>query len=185
MGIASKLFKAHTIGQLNRGLISRINRKEFEIVVVMIGGLTDSISTEIARYADQVINVMPPVPAAMKALADAQFDILFYPEIGMDPLTYTLAHSRLAPVQAMTWGHPETSGLRTIDYFLSTNDLDPPGNDKYYTERLHRLPCLGTWYERPVPQPTRVVRSLVCQHRAFCLAARSRCSNSIRISILF
>ncbi len=157
VGIASKLFKAHTIGQLNRGLISRINRKEFEIVVVMIGGLTDSISTEIARYADQVINVMPPVPAAMKALADAQFDILFYPEIGMDPLTYTLAHSRLAPVQAMTWGHPETSGLRTIDYFLSTNDLDPPGNDKYYTERLHRLPCLGTWYERPVP-PTNARR---------------------------
>jgi predicted O-linked N-acetylglucosamine transferase (SPINDLY family) len=157
VGIASKLFKAHTIGQLNRGLISRINRKEFEVVVVMIGGLTDSISTEIARYADQVINVMPPVPAAMKALADAQFDILFYPEIGMDPLAYTLAHSRLAPVQAMTWGHPETSGLRTIDYFLSTNDLDPPGNDKYYTERLHRLPCLGTWYERPVP-PTNARR---------------------------
>ena len=34
VGIASKLFKAHTIGQLNRGLISRINRKEFEIVVL-------------------------------------------------------------------------------------------------------------------------------------------------------
>lgn len=150
VGIVSKLLKAHTIGQLNRGLISRINRKEFEIVVALIGGVADSVSQEIARYADRVINVMPPVPAAMKALANAQFDILFYPEIGMDPLTYTLAHSRLAPAQAMTWGHPETSGLRTIDYFLSTNDLDPPGNDKYYTERLHRLPRLGTWYERPM-----------------------------------
>lgn len=150
IGFLSKYLKGHTIGQLNRGLISRINRREFEVVLFMIDGVTDSLSQEIARSADRMIPLALPVPAAMATVLREELDLLFYPELGMDPLTYTLAHSRLAPVQAATWGHPDTSGLKTIDYFLSSDDLDPPGNERYYTEKLHRLSRLATWYERPL-----------------------------------
>ena len=38
----------------------------------------------------------------------------------MSPTTYFLAFSRLAPVQIASWGHTETTGIDTIDYFLST-----------------------------------------------------------------
>jgi predicted O-linked N-acetylglucosamine transferase (SPINDLY family) len=149
VGFLSKYLKAHTIGQLNKGLITRLDRGRFEVVLLMIDGVSDVFSREIAQAADRVVPVAPPVPAALAAVAAEELDILFYPELGMDPLTYTLAHSRLAPVQAATWGHPDTSGLKTIDLFVSSADLDPPGNEKYYTERLHRLPRLATWYERP------------------------------------
>lgn len=39
-------------------------------------------------------------------------DILIYPEIGTEPVSYFLAFSRLAPVQAAWWGHPDTTGKK-------------------------------------------------------------------------
>jgi predicted O-linked N-acetylglucosamine transferase (SPINDLY family) len=64
----------------------------------------------------------------------------------MDPMT-ELASLRLAPLQAASWGHPETSGLPTIDYYLSAEAFEPPGAQQYYTERLVTLPGTGCSYE--------------------------------------
>src|SRR4029450_704946 len=58
-----------------------------------------------------------------------------------------LASLRLAPVQCLTWGHPETSGYPTIDYFLSSDLMEPPGGEDHYTEKLIRLPTLSVYYE--------------------------------------
>jgi predicted O-linked N-acetylglucosamine transferase (SPINDLY family) len=57
-----------------------------------------------------------------------------------------LASLRLAPVQVTSWGHPETTGLPTLDYFLSSQIMEPPDAQQYYTEELVRLPHLGTCY---------------------------------------
>jgi predicted O-linked N-acetylglucosamine transferase (SPINDLY family) len=41
-----------------------------------------------------------------------------------------------------------TSGLPTIDYFLSAEDLEPPDAVEHYSESLIRLPHLGCCYQR-------------------------------------
>jgi predicted O-linked N-acetylglucosamine transferase (SPINDLY family) len=69
----------------------------------------------------------------------------------MMPYSYTLAFERVAPVQLVTWGHPVTTGLPTIDYFLSSTALEPPGSEAFYSEQLLRLPRLGVYYEPPEP----------------------------------
>ena len=61
---------------------------------------------------------------------------MFYPDIGMSPYTYTLALKRLAPIQATSWGHPNTTGLNTIDYFLSSDSIEPDDCKDSYTEQL-------------------------------------------------
>jgi predicted O-linked N-acetylglucosamine transferase (SPINDLY family) len=74
----------------------------------------------------------------------------------MDPTAGRLAAIRLAPVQCVAWGHPETTGLPTIDYFLSSDLMEPPDAQSHYTERLVRLPHLGLYYEpdtKPPPTP--------------------------------
>jgi protein O-GlcNAc transferase len=71
--------------------------------------------------------------------------------VGMDSLPYYLAHSRLAPVQCVTWGHPLTTGLPTIDYFISSEDLEPSGAEAHYTEKLVKLPHLANYFYRPEP----------------------------------
>jgi protein O-GlcNAc transferase len=55
-----------------------------------------------------------------------------------------LAAQRLAPVQLASWGHPSTTGLPTIDLFLSAAGMEPDGADAHYTERLVRLPGLSS-----------------------------------------
>jgi predicted O-linked N-acetylglucosamine transferase (SPINDLY family) len=74
---------------------------------------------------------------------------IFYPEIGMDVMTAKLAALRLAPVQFASWGHPMTTGLPTIDAFLSAAAFEPTDGDAHYRERLVRLPNLGVRY-RPL-----------------------------------
>ena len=75
--------------------------------------------------------------------------MLVFAEVGMDAVTYTLAFSRMAPIQCATWGHPDTTGSPAIDYFISSELLETAEADAHYTERLVRLPNLGTYYERP------------------------------------
>jgi predicted O-linked N-acetylglucosamine transferase (SPINDLY family) len=65
----------------------------------------------------------------------------------MDAMTVKLASLWLAPVQCASWGHPETSGLPTIDYYLSSDLMEPHDAGDHYAERLVRLPNLSIYYE--------------------------------------
>ena len=114
--------------------------------------------------------------AARQIVADAKLDILFFTDIGMEPFTYFLAFSRLAPVQCVTWGHPVTSGLKTVDYFISNPHMDPPGTEDHYAERLVRLPRFTSHYRRPnLPAPggrdslglSKTARLYVCPQSLF------------------
>ena len=72
--------------------------------------------------------------------------VLIYPEIGMDPMTVKLAALKLAPIQCTSWGHCDTSGLPSIDYYISSDLMEPPKADHHYTEKLIRLPNLSAFY---------------------------------------
>ena len=67
----------------------------------------------------------------------------------MSPTTYFLAFSRLAPVQIVSWGHPETTGIDTIDYFLSSTLLETNLKVKKYSERLICLSQFPLYYKPP------------------------------------
>jgi predicted O-linked N-acetylglucosamine transferase (SPINDLY family) len=85
--------------------------------------------------------------------------ILIYPEIGMDRGSAWLAAQRLAPIQCVSWGHPNTTGYPTLDYFLSSALMEPPDGQLHYTERLVRLPNLSIYYEPPELPPLTVDRA--------------------------
>ena len=84
--------------------------------------------------------------ANRQQIADQQFDIIVYPEIGMCPKTRWIAFSRLAPIQINTWGHSDTSGLPNIDYFVSSKYFNSPDDQCQYSEKLIRFNSLGTYY---------------------------------------
>jgi predicted O-linked N-acetylglucosamine transferase (SPINDLY family) len=71
---------------------------------------------------------------------------VIYPEIGMDATTLRLASLRLARVQLAAWGHPLTTGLATIDGYLSAQAFEPEGAQAHYVEQLLALPGLGCAY---------------------------------------
>lgn len=152
LGVLSKYLCDHTIGHLNLGLIERLPKDQLEIVLLRLSGPSDPIAQRYAAAANQVIPVAEDITAALQTIATARLDMLFYPDVGMDPFTFTLAASRLAPLQVTTWGHPDTTGLPTMDAFLSVvHEL--PEAVEHFTERLIRLPCLGVGLERPPAPP--------------------------------
>jgi predicted O-linked N-acetylglucosamine transferase (SPINDLY family) len=99
--------------------------------------------------------VQPP-KAWAESIRAWQPDVVLYPEIGMDLATAYLASLRLAETQVAMWGHPHTTGLPTIDYFLSADALEPSDAEQHYTERLIRLPRLGCCFAPAQVAPTAV-----------------------------
>jgi predicted O-linked N-acetylglucosamine transferase (SPINDLY family) len=89
---------------------------------------------------------LPSGAAWRQAVVAVAPHVLLYPEVGIDPMAGRLAAQRLAPVQCVAWGHPVTTGMPAVDYFLSSALMEPPEGDTQYTERLVRLPDLGLCY---------------------------------------
>jgi predicted O-linked N-acetylglucosamine transferase (SPINDLY family) len=84
---------------------------------------------------------------------------VIYPELGLHPFTYFLAFARLAPLQITTWGHAATSGLDSIDVFLGSSLLDPPGAERFYSETLVRLDPPPISYRPQFERATRADRA--------------------------
>ncbi len=143
-------FRNHTISRLTRGLIDRLSREQFHVTVVMVGGGSDHETQAILQSADHGIVMSADLQPLRESLARKQFDIIFYPDLGMTESTYLLSFARLAPLQCVTWGHPDTTGVDTIDYFISSTDLEPENAENHYTESLVKLNHLPVYYNRPV-----------------------------------
>jgi len=149
VGLVSTYFKNHTIGKLNLGTVRNIDRERFSVHVFSIGDHQDRTATAFRRCADHYEAVPRSLDAARAAIARANLDVLLFTDIGMEPVTYFLAFSRLAPVQCVTWGHPITTGIDTVDYFISAVDAECDGNERHYSERLVALRTMQPHYARP------------------------------------
>ena len=150
IGIISNFLCYHTIGKLNYGIIKNLSREKFNVRLFRFsGGREDHLSKTINEAADEVIILPKRLKHARREIAEHSPDVLFYLDIGMDPLTYFLAFSRLAPVQCVTWGHPVTTGIPNMDYFISSDKSEPPGAEEHYSERLILPDRLTTYYYRP------------------------------------
>ena len=150
LGLISRYFHDHTIGELMRGVIAHLPRDKFEVNVLTFPGPRDAVSQFIQQHADRYVELPTQQPAIRQKIVDLQLDVLFYTDLGMDSLTWSLAFSRLASVQCTTWGHPVTTGLKTIDYYLSSESFETDSSDKHYTEKLVRLKGLPSYCYRPV-----------------------------------
>ncbi|ACB77232.1 tetratricopeptide repeat protein [Opitutus terrae] len=159
VGFLSAFLTGHTIGKLYQGFLRHLDRQRFEVYLIRAPeSKRDGVGAQLGAYCDKVISLAGPLRTQQQRLADQELDVLFYPDIGMAPYPYCLAHARLAPVQAVSWGHPVTTGLRTIDYFVSAQPIEPQGAAAHYSEtliRLERLPCFYEPFVVPSAIPSR------------------------------
>jgi len=97
---------------------------------------------------DEFIFLPKSLKKSREIIRFLKLDILVYCEIGMDYKPYLLAYNRLAPIQINTWGHSETSGIDTIDHFISSSLYELPYeiSKNYYSEKLILTESLCTCY---------------------------------------
>jgi len=149
IGIVSRFFHEHTIGLLNQGIMEKLSREKFHVKIFRFHGKEDALTKSIDGAADEAVILPNELAAARSIIAKHPLDILFYPDIGMDPLTYFIAFSRLSPVQCTTWGHPVTTGIPNMDYYISAENAEPPGANDHYSETLILLKRFAMYCRRP------------------------------------
>jgi len=143
--ISSYFTDGHTIHKVFAGILDHLSREKFDVTVFTI---QSAILPEI-RLPYSHIDLVEDVQKACTAIQAENLDILFYTDIGMDSLTWFLAHYRLAPLQFATWGHPVTTGVETIDYYISSRLFEPEDAQSHYSEKLILMETIPAYFYRP------------------------------------
>ena len=148
LGVVSGQVRRHPVWDVVlRGIIAHLDRGRFEIFLYHTGSMVDEETAWARGRVDRFVQGPKPTEAWLREIAQHQPDVLFYPEVGMDPATCALAALKLAPLQAVGWGHPVTTGLPSMNVFLSAELLEGPGAERHYRETLIRLPGTGVCTE--------------------------------------
>lgn len=150
VGYVSSRWYNHSVSRTHLGWLEAHSQDRFEVFAYHAGSRTDDW-TEDARRASAVFRHLPDdMEEACRAIVSDRLHVLVFLEIGRAERMTQLAALRLAPVQCTTWGDPVTSGLPTVDYYLSGDLMEPEDAQNYYTEKLVRLPGIGVYLRKPV-----------------------------------
>jgi protein O-GlcNAc transferase len=134
------------------GWLQHADRNAFELHLFPLKNQDDWMSGYLGSLVDCCHDPATNTDAAARLIRAADLDVLVYPEIGMAPISMRLAALRLAPVQCVAQGHPVTTGLPTLDYFISNDAMEPANAAGHYTERLVTLAGIGLCVP-PAPPP--------------------------------
>jgi len=150
VGIVSSHLMHHSISRYYTTLITSLDRERFDVRVWYLGAARDFNTEFIGGKVDKFTHVAEDLLTTAGTIRSNQVDALVYLETGTDPRHQVLAAMRLAPIQCVLAGHPVTSGLPNVDFYISGEALEPVAAEQHYRERLVRLPGIGAC---PTPPP--------------------------------
>lgn len=151
--VSGRMTKLSSVMKDRLGVIKLLDRTKFTVALVTFSDPSDKFGHMAKAAVDEYYRCNTNnFIQTRNVLASLRFDVIVYCELGFGPYTYPLAHCRLAPVQVTTWGHSDTSGIPTIDHYISSSlyELDDINKARmHYSENLilHRSLC--THYYRP------------------------------------
>ena len=154
IGFISDYLTDHTIGKLFKGIILRLDQKKFDVIVFHTektknGSILKQLKD--AEHQGLIKNYFLPdsFNEKQKIILKEKLDILFYPEIGLSIQLYYLSFIKLATYQITSWGHPETTGNPSIDYFITSKLIETNEGQKNFSENLILLDYLPMYYYTP------------------------------------
>lgn len=154
--LVGSVFRDCTAGAYFGGWVGWLREAGFEVVLYQLGPHRDAETERMAAIASRFhyVDEHTPLGAIAEQLLAERAGLILYPELGMDSRLSPLAALKLARRQATAWGHPVTSGLRSLDAYFSCADMEPAEAAQHYLEPLRLLPGLGVDYRRPpLPPP--------------------------------
>lgn len=136
--ISSYFGRQHIINRVVSGLIASLPRDRFRITLLHLDGPCAEILAAL-QDGDRLTRVPFALAAARERIAAEKLDVLFYTDLGMEPWTYFMSFARLARVQCTSGGHPVTSGVPHVDYYISSSVDEVAHAQEHYRERLALL----------------------------------------------
>lgn len=162
IGFISRFFYEHSVGRCFNNIIEKLaDIDDFNVYMLVDDAISDQRAQKLASKTTR--HVLPPeYHNAINFISDLELDVIIYLDIGMIHNTYLLAHARLAPLQCIMPGHPDTTGIRNMDYYIlqAVSEKAPEIAQKYYSERIWlsdniqvypdkpEIPTEGSWKSR-------------------------------------
>jgi len=155
LAYVSSDFRYHAVSFFIEPLIAAHDKRQFEITCYSEVSNPDAVTERFKRHADRWRSTVGMGDAALADLIRADgIDILV-------DLTGHTAGNRLltfarkpAPVQVTQMvGSGTTTGLSAMDAFLADEALVPPGAERFFSERVLRLPRIPLVYAPPQGMP--------------------------------
>jgi len=141
IGFVSGDFRSHPVGYFLRPLLENLDKDKFDIFSFSNNPFDDSYTLTLKNFFDSWLDI--------KSLSDKTVaELVYKSEIDfLIDLSGHTGHNRL-PIFAfrparfqLTWlGYWSTTGVNEIDYIIGDPHIMPPNNDKFYTEKVLRLP---------------------------------------------
>ena len=157
--IISSFFYNHTVTRIYFNFFKNLHY-DFEIYYLSLSDQSDKFTKGLINNCKQ-FKFYDNLIEAISFLQNNYFDAIFYPEIGMCPKVQFLSSLRISPVQFCGWGHPISTGSPEIDYFISSDLMEPAVKDNKnsaYSEKLVKLKGLGIDFSPKVfPKHTSVI----------------------------
>ena len=141
IGYFSSDFRAHPVMYLFSSILMLHDKSKFEIYLYSFV-LKEDEYTEMAKTCGCIFK-------DIKNLTDVEVVQLVRKDnidIAIDLMGYTKNHRmnifsyRVSPLQLGYLGYPGTTGSKNIDYIIADNILIPKENEKFYTEKIIRMP---------------------------------------------
>lgn len=146
IGFLSKNFYNHSNTLAFEGLIRHLDRQNFHVVLIHTAdSKRDAVRDNLDAACEESIVLPADYSEVYGTLHTLDLDILFFTDLGMNANEFLLPLFRSAPIQMTGWGIPHTSGIKEIDYYITSTELESPEAQVNYTETLVRLegglPC--------------------------------------------
>ncbi|GAB5447444.1 MAG: hypothetical protein Gyms2KO_23170 [Gymnodinialimonas sp.] len=159
IAIASATFRNHSVWKMvMKGWLRTLDPDKFQLFGFSFSDLEDAETAQARASMTSFVTGARSVENWAKEIYAVRPHILLYPEVSMNQTAIKLSALRIAPVQCTTWATYVTSGLPTMDYFLSGDAMEVPDAQDHYSEQLIRLPGLSVMFEPPTVQPNTLAR---------------------------
>ena len=151
VGIVSNRVTNSSAGHFFNSWVTDLKTAGFLVRVYALG-VGDSVTAEIEqqvllhRFPNEDVSMWRALSSQL--LADNN-DVLIFPEPQGSQLIQLIAGIRYAPTQCAAFGNPVTTGLHTMDYFLTPDDAEVPDTPRFYREKVVRLSGQGTSITAP------------------------------------
>ncbi len=141
IGYLSPDFYEHIVTNFAVQLYSAYDRDRFEVHLYNIGDTHNVVTDWLAEMADGWHDLHGKTAGEIAAAiyadeVDILVDLAGHTKKG---LTLQAMAYKPAPIQMSGIGYFDTTGLPAVDYYITDNYCDPPGNEAFFTEKLLRL----------------------------------------------
>lgn len=142
--VTQRWHRNHAVYKSQAPLLEQLKGK-YKLTLVWTDPPADTPSTRVDDYFDDVCHMYFKPDGSLvipEQVKNNDFAMVYYPDIGMSDESIWMSNMRIAPVQAVGYGHPDTTGDNNeIDYFIG-GQIEKD-TEKCYSETQILIPGLA------------------------------------------